>query len=86
MGQTTPTLWLIAGPNGVGKTTYAFRHIRAVSGTTRFVNLDEIARGLSPLEPQAEGRRGCIAVRGDTDGLPEPAVAALHALPPCPEA
>lgn len=57
MGEAAPTLWIIAGPNGVGKTTYAFRHIRAVSGTTRFVNLDEVARGLSPLEPQAGQRR-----------------------------
>ena len=48
------TIWLIAGPNGVGKTTYAFRHIRAVAGSVRFVNLDEIARGLSPLQPDAE--------------------------------
>ena len=53
-----PTLWLVAGPNGVGKTTYAFRHIRAVSGTVHFVNLDEIARGLSPLDPQAARTAG----------------------------
>ena len=39
--------------NGVGKTTYAFRHIRAVSGVSEFVNLDEIARGLSPLDVEA---------------------------------
>ncbi|MBL8590251.1 MAG: AAA family ATPase [Methylobacteriaceae bacterium] len=52
-----PTLWIVAGPNGVGKTTYAFRHIRAVSGVARFVNLDEIARGLSPLDPGAEPQR-----------------------------
>jgi predicted ABC-type ATPase len=51
-----PTLWIIAGPNGVGKTTYAFRHIRAVAGTVRFVNIDEIARGLSPLDPSTEQR------------------------------
>lgn len=48
-----PALWLIAGPNGVGKTTYAYSHIRQVSGSVNFVNLDEIARGLSPLEPAA---------------------------------
>lgn len=53
MSTKPPTLWLIAGANGVGKTTYAFRHIRAVSGSNHFINLDEIARGLSPLEPQA---------------------------------
>lgn len=46
-----PTIWLIAGPNGVGKTTYAFRHIKTVSGSVHFINLDEIARGLSPLAP-----------------------------------
>ena len=50
-------MWIVAGPNGAGKTTYAFRHIRAVSETTRFVNLDEIARGLSPLDPSAEPQR-----------------------------
>ncbi|SCM71394.1 conserved hypothetical protein [uncultured Pleomorphomonas sp.] len=43
--------WIIAGPNGVGKTTYAFGNLRQTAGTVRFVNLDEIARGLSPLEP-----------------------------------
>jgi predicted ABC-type ATPase len=48
--------WLIAGPNGVGKSTYAFRNLRAVAHTIHFVNLDEIARGLSPLEPQAAER------------------------------
>lgn len=47
-------LWLVAGPNGVGKTTYARRHIEAFSGSRNFVNLDEIARGLSPFDPEAE--------------------------------
>ena len=48
--------WLIAGPNGVGKTTYAFRNIAAVSGSLNFVNLNEIARGLSPLKPELAER------------------------------
>ncbi|MGE3246825.1 MAG: AAA family ATPase [Beijerinckiaceae bacterium] len=48
---------MIAGPNGAGKTTYAFRHIRAVSGTAQFVNLDEIARGLAPLAPELARQR-----------------------------
>lgn len=43
--------WVIAGPNGVGKTTYAFRNLQRAAGTLHFVNLDEIARGLSPLVP-----------------------------------
>lgn len=53
MANGPKRFWLIAGPNGVGKTTYAFRNVPAVSGSTNFVNLDEIARGLSPLEPGA---------------------------------
>ncbi len=46
-----PSIWLIAGPNGVGKTTYAMRHIARISGTLEFINQDEIARGLYPLAP-----------------------------------
>lgn len=48
--------WLIAGPNGVGKTTYAFKNVPAVSGSLHFVNLAEIARGLSPLAPRLAER------------------------------
>jgi predicted ABC-type ATPase len=51
-----PRFWLIAGPNGVGKTTYAFKNVPAVSGSLNFVNLDEIARGLSPLAPNLAER------------------------------
>lgn len=54
---TKPVFWLIAGPNGVGKTTYARAHLATVAGTVDFVNLDEIARGLSPLAPE----RGRVA-------------------------
>ena len=69
MREPQPTLWIIAGPDGAGKTTYAFRHIRAVSGTARFVNLDEISRGLSPLDPQAEGRRAARVALEMIDAL-----------------
>lgn len=48
--------WLIAGPNGVGKTTYAFMNVPAVSGSMNFVNFHEIARGLSPLAPRLAER------------------------------
>ena len=56
MAGREPTFWLIAGPNGVGKTTFAFARLEAVSGSINFVNLDEIARGLSPLRPAAGER------------------------------
>jgi predicted ABC-type ATPase len=32
MADERPALWLIAGPNGVGKTTWARRYLRAVAG------------------------------------------------------
>ena len=69
MTRDHPTVWLVAGPNGVGKTTYAFRHIRAVSGSVRFVNLDEIARGLSPMEPDAERAEAARIALGRIEAL-----------------
>lgn len=44
-----PSLWIISGPNGVGKTTYARKHIKEVTGTDTFINQDEIAKGIAPL-------------------------------------
>jgi predicted ABC-type ATPase len=63
VGEAAPILWLIAGPNGVGKTTYARRYLRAVAGTERFVNLDEIARGFSPLTPTPDAETATAAAR-----------------------
>ena len=68
-GDAAPTLWLIAGPNGAGKTTYAFRHIRAVSGSVHFVNMDEIARGISPLAPDAAPRTAARVALNRIDEL-----------------
>jgi predicted ABC-type ATPase len=48
-----PTLYLIAGPNGAGKTTFASRFLPDESGELEFVNVDLIARGLSPFDPDA---------------------------------
>jgi predicted ABC-type ATPase len=56
-GNGRSTLWLIAGANGVGKTTFARARIAAVAGTTEFVNLDLIAQGLSPLDPKGQQMR-----------------------------
>jgi predicted ABC-type ATPase len=52
----TKRFWLVAGPHGVGKTAYAFKNIPAVSGSMNFVNVEKIARGLSPLDPRVAER------------------------------
>lgn len=46
-----PTLILIGGCNGAGKTTFA-RRLLPMEGIERFLNADELARGLSPLRPE----------------------------------
>ena len=48
-----PTLYVIAGPNGVGKTTFADRYLPDEAKQLEFVNADLIARGLSPYDPDA---------------------------------
>ena len=60
----TPALHIVCGPDGGGKTTFAFKRIRTISGSSRFVNLDEIARGLSPLEPLAQAERAARVALG----------------------
>jgi predicted ABC-type ATPase len=52
MKAMPPTLHLFAGCNGAGKTTFARAFLRLSDPVPRFLNADEIARGLSPLEPQ----------------------------------
>ncbi len=48
-----PTIYLIAGCNGAGKTTFAMEFLPKEVKCLRFLNADEIARGLSPLRPSA---------------------------------
>ncbi len=47
------TLYLIAGCNGAGKTTAAYVMLPNLLGCREFVNADEIARGLSPFQPES---------------------------------
>jgi predicted ABC-type ATPase len=59
-----PTLYIIAGPNGVGKTTFADRYLPDEAKQLEFVNADLIARGLSPYDPDSMGiEAGRIALR-----------------------
>lgn len=47
------TLYIIAGPNGAGKTTAAKTLLPELWQCREFVNADEIARGLSPFNPES---------------------------------
>jgi predicted ABC-type ATPase len=49
-----PRCWIIAGPTGAGKTTFALEFLPKVANCTHFVNADLIAAGLSPLAPERE--------------------------------
>ena len=47
------TLYIIAGCNGAGKTTASYTILPEIWHCQEFVNADEIARGLSPLNPNS---------------------------------
>lgn len=46
-------LYIIAGCNGAGKTTASKRFLPSILNCRQWVNADEIAYGLSPLDPQS---------------------------------
>ncbi|SFJ76472.1 Predicted ABC-type ATPase [Myroides guanonis] len=45
-------LYIIAGCNGAGKTTASFSILPEILECKEFVNADEIAKGLSPFQPE----------------------------------
>ena len=47
-----PKLYIVAGCNGAGKTTASFTILPEILDCKEFVNADEIARGLSPFQPE----------------------------------
>ena len=48
-----PKVYIIAGPNGSGKTTFASEFLPNYADSPAFVNADTIARGLSGFSPDA---------------------------------
>lgn len=46
-------LYIISGPNGAGKTTASYTMLPKILRCKEFVNADEIARGLSPFNPES---------------------------------
>lgn len=47
-----PNLYIIAGCNGAGKTTASYTVLPEMLNCKEFVNADEIAKGLSPFQPE----------------------------------
>jgi predicted ABC-type ATPase len=48
---------IIAGPNGAGKTTFAREFLPHEAGCPDFINVDLLAAGLSPFEPERAALR-----------------------------
>jgi len=50
-------LFIIAGPNGVGKTTFAREFLPNYADCKNFVNADLIAQGMAPFSPETAAFR-----------------------------
>ena len=53
MESPGPYVYIIAGPNGTGKTTFAESFFPRFAHCGRFINADWIAKGLSAFDPHA---------------------------------
>jgi predicted ABC-type ATPase len=47
-----PNLYIVSGCNGAGKTTASYTVLPEMLNCREFVNADEIAKGLSPFQPE----------------------------------
>lgn len=52
MEELDKKLYVIAGCNGAGKTTASYTILSEILQCREFVNADEIAKGLSPFQPE----------------------------------
>lgn len=52
-----PNVYIIAGPNGVGKTTFAREFLPLYADCKNFINADLIAQGVSPFSPESASIR-----------------------------
>jgi predicted ABC-type ATPase len=67
-----PNLYIIAGCNGAGKTTASFTVLPEMLKCDIFINADEIARGLSPLNPELSSiEAGRLMLKKVNDYIPQ---------------
>ena len=52
-----PTIYILAGPNSAGKTTFANTFLQPFAKCREFLNADLIAAGLSPFAPESQAIR-----------------------------
>ena len=62
-------LYIISGCNGAGKTTASYTVLPEVLDCKEFVNADEIARGLSPFNPESVAIEAGRLMLGRIDDL-----------------
>src|SRR5271166_911234 len=55
--RQAPTVYVIAGANGAGKTTFATEFLPDFVNCRQFLNADLIASGLSPFAPETQAMR-----------------------------
>ena len=65
----TRNVYIIAGPNGSGKTTFAREFLPTYAHCPNFVNADLIAQGLSPFSPRAAAIRSGRLVLEEIHGF-----------------
>lgn len=65
----SPDLYIIAGPNGSGKTTFAREFLPHYADCRNFINADLIAQGVSPFSPEAAAFRAGRVMLGQMDLL-----------------
>jgi predicted ABC-type ATPase len=62
-----PNVYIIAGANGAGKTTFAREFLPYYADCTNFINADLIAQGVSPFSPDAAAFRAGRLMLGEID-------------------
>jgi len=67
--MSTKNVYIIAGPNGSGKTTFARKFLPNYAKCEHFINADLIAQGLSPFSPRIAAMKAGRLVLGEIHGL-----------------